>query len=78
MFKKYPSWWKDTGKPEDLLEANQLILDDIDTKVEAQVDSSCRLMGKISIKENTVIKPNTRIKGPVIIGPIVRLVQMFT
>ena len=65
---KIPSWWKDTGKPEDLLEANQLILDDLESKVEVKMDPSCRVMGKISIQENTVIKPNTRIKGPVIIG----------
>jgi glucose-1-phosphate thymidylyltransferase len=65
---KIPGWWKDTGKPEDLLEANQLILDDLESNVEVETDSSCRLMGKISIKKNTVIRPNTRIKGPVIIG----------
>jgi glucose-1-phosphate thymidylyltransferase len=65
---KIPGWWKDTGKPEDLLEANQLILDDVESKVEVQVDPSCRLVGKVSIMENTVIKPHTRLKGPIVIG----------
>jgi glucose-1-phosphate thymidylyltransferase len=65
---KIPGWWKDTGRPQDLLEANQLILDDIESKVDVGIDPSCHLMGKISIRENTVIKPNTRLKGPVIIG----------
>jgi glucose-1-phosphate thymidylyltransferase len=62
-------WWKDTGKPEDLLEANQLVLDDLQSKFEASItDRSCQIIGKVSVGKNTVIKPNTRIKGPVIIG----------
>ena len=62
-------WWKDTGKPEDLLEANQLVLDDLQSKFEGSItDRSCQIIGKVSVGKNTVIKPNTRIKGPVIIG----------
>lgn len=61
-------WWKDTGRPEDLLEANQLILDDLHSRFEGSIDASCRIIGKVSVGKNTVIKPNTMIKGPVIIG----------
>jgi glucose-1-phosphate thymidylyltransferase len=61
-------WWKDTGKPDDLLEANQLILDDISSSIDGFVDPSSQIIGKVSIGKNTVIKSNTRIKGPVIIG----------
>jgi glucose-1-phosphate thymidylyltransferase len=61
-------WWKDTGKPDDLLEANQLILDDIVAHNDGFVEPSSQLVGKVSIGKNTVIKSNTRIKGPVIIG----------
>jgi glucose-1-phosphate thymidylyltransferase len=65
---RIPSWWKDTGKPQDLLEANQLILDDIESRVETKIDPSCSIMGRISIGENTKIKPNTKLKGPIVIG----------
>jgi glucose-1-phosphate thymidylyltransferase len=62
-------WWKDTGKPEDLLEANQLILDDLQSRLEGCiVDASCRIIGKVSVGKDTVIKHNTVIKGPIIIG----------
>lgn len=60
-------WWKDTGKPEDLLEANQLVLDDLQSKCEGSIDKSCQIIGKVSIGQNSVIRPNTKIKGPVII-----------
>jgi glucose-1-phosphate thymidylyltransferase len=63
-------WWKDTGRPDDLLDANQFVLDDIEPKLEGVIidDLSCKIRGKVSIGKNTVINPNTQIKGPVIIG----------
>lgn len=61
-------WWKDTGKPDDLLEANQLVLDDLQPASEGVIDPSCYITGKVTIGKNTIIKCNTRIKGPVIIG----------
>src|ERR1051325_7318857 len=39
-------WWKDTGKPDDLLEANQLVLDDMLSNLEGTVDPSCYIIGK--------------------------------
>ena len=65
---KVSGWWKDTGKPEDLLEANQLVLDDLTPKRDINTPQSSQLTGKISISEGTVLKPNTRIRGPAIIG----------
>ena len=61
-------WWKDTGKPEDLLEANQLVLDDITPRLDGFLDESSQILGKVIIGRNTTIGPNTRVKGPVIIG----------
>lgn len=62
-------WWKDTGKPVDLLEANQFVLEDMEPTIDTFADDqSSQIIGKVSIGRNTVIKSNTRIKGPVIIG----------
>jgi glucose-1-phosphate thymidylyltransferase len=67
--RRIDGWWKDTGRPEDLLEANQLVLDDLQSNLEGCIiDASCRIIGKVSIGKNTIVKPNTVIKGPVIIG----------
>jgi len=59
-------WWKDTGKPEDILEANRLILDDISASNEGQINDS-HVIGRIIIKEGSLIERST-IKGPCIIG----------
>ena len=61
-------WWKDTGKPEDLLEANQLILDDITPRLDGVLHESSQVLGKVTIGKNTTIGSNTRVKGPAIIG----------
>lgn len=59
-------WWKDTGKPEDIFEANRLILDDITAKNDGQVDDSS-VMGRVIIEKETRIERSV-IKGPCIIG----------
>jgi glucose-1-phosphate thymidylyltransferase len=61
-------WWKDTGKPDDLLEANQLVLDDIESKSEGLIEEGCQIIGKVAIGKNSIIRSKARIKGPVTIG----------
>jgi glucose-1-phosphate thymidylyltransferase len=65
---KIEGWWKDTGKPDDLLEANQLLLDDIESLCLGKFDPSSQILGKVQIGRNTIIRNNSRIKGPTIIG----------
>lgn len=61
-------WWKDTGKPEDILEANHLVLDDLDTKNEGKIEDGAQLTGRVAVGKGTVIERGARIRGPVIIG----------
>jgi len=61
-------WWKDTGAPEDILESNRLVLDEMAPNVEGNVEEDAKLQGRISIGKGTVIKSGAAIRGPVIIG----------
>jgi glucose-1-phosphate thymidylyltransferase len=61
-------WWKDTGKPEDVLDANHLILDVLESENYGEVEDGAKISGRVSIGERTVIKANSVIRGPVIIG----------
>jgi len=72
---KVTGWWKDTGKPEDLLDANRLILDDL--KLDIRVETPGRIHGRVSIGEGSEIDENTVIKGPVIIGRNVRIQNSY-
>jgi glucose-1-phosphate thymidylyltransferase len=61
-------WWKDTGKPEDLLEANQLILEELESYNKGKIEDSTTITNRVGIGENTIIHGRTTIRGPVIIG----------
>ena len=60
-------WWKDTGKPSDLLEANQLILEGMAAKVKGSVDSASVIKGNIILDEGAKII-NSKVTGPAVIG----------
>jgi glucose-1-phosphate thymidylyltransferase len=61
-------WWLDTGKKDDLLEANRIILDTrLETLIEGQVDQSSQVVGRVRIAAGSKII-NSKIRGPVIIG----------
>lgn len=60
-------WWKDTGKPADLLEANRLILDAIATRIEGVVDAESDVAGRVIVEPGARIV-NSKVRGPVILG----------
>ena len=60
-------WWKDTGKLEDILEANRLILEGMVGKNEGDVDEASRISGNVVIEAGAVVR-NSIIRGPAIVG----------
>ena len=69
-------WWKDTGKLEDMLEANRLILDTLERRVEGTIDAHSRVEGKVVIEPGAVIERSV-IRGPAIIGRDARIVHAY-
>jgi glucose-1-phosphate thymidylyltransferase len=68
VYDRVTGWWKDTGTPEDILDANRFILDTIEHKVEGLIDANESLQGRLVIGRNTKISRNSIIRGPVSIG----------
>ena len=60
-------WWKDTGNLEAMLEANRLILDTLETRIEGDIDEESEVAGRVSIGKGTKIIQSS-IRGPAIIG----------
>ena len=65
---KVQGWWKDTGRPEDLLEANQLVLHELEPYNHGIVEDSATIGKNVCIGRDTVIHSRTTIRGPTIIG----------
>jgi glucose-1-phosphate thymidylyltransferase len=69
-------WWKDTGKLEDMLEANRLILDTMVRRIDGTVDAESRVEGKVVIEAGAIVERSV-IRGPVVIGPDARIVHAY-
>lgn len=69
-------WWKDTGRLEDLLEANRIILEDLAPRNDGFVDSRSKLIGNIVIEKGGEVI-NSTVRGPAIIGENSKVINSF-
>jgi glucose-1-phosphate thymidylyltransferase len=60
-------WWKDTGKLEDLLEANRMMLSGLSPRVDGDVDASSRLVGPVVVERGAKVSRSV-VRGPSIVG----------
>jgi glucose-1-phosphate thymidylyltransferase len=67
-------WWKDTGRLEDLLEANRLILDALEPRVEGRVDAESHVEGRVVVEPGAELIRSV-VRGPAIIGKGARVVN---
>ena len=68
-------WWKDTGRLDDMLEANRLVLDTIEPVVAGEmVDSTTH--GRVIIEAGARLERST-VRGPAIIGAGARLIDCY-
>ena len=69
-------WWKDTGNPQDILEANRQILDEFSGSIasSAKVDASSIITDQVVLEDGVELEA-TSIQGPAIIGRGTRLVN---
>jgi glucose-1-phosphate thymidylyltransferase len=58
-------WWKDTGQLADMLEANRLVLEEIDARLDGEIDGASRVEGRV------VLEPGAAVSGSVVRGPAV-------
>ena len=79
-YKVYPyihtGWWIDTGAPGDMLDANRLVLDELEPKVEGYVDRASKLIGKVTIQKGAEVIGSV-VRGPAIIGEETRIVNSY-
>src|SRR5688572_3965492 len=69
-------WWEDTGKPEDMLEANRLILETFERRLDGHIDAESRIEGKVVVEAGAVVERSV-IRGPAIIGRGARIIHAY-
>jgi glucose-1-phosphate thymidylyltransferase len=60
-------WWKDTGQLADMLEANRLILEEIETDLRGEIDDESRVEGRVVLEEGAKVQGSV-VRGPAVIG----------
>ncbi len=69
-------WWIDTGKLTPLLEANRLLLEKIELRIDGSVDAASTIDGRVIIEAGAVVT-NSTIRGPVAIASGARITDSF-
>ena len=60
-------WWKDTGQLADMLEANRLVLEELETKLEGEIDEESRVEGRVVVEAGATLTRSV-VRGPAVIG----------
>ena len=69
-------WWKDTGQLADMLEANRLVLEDVERRMDGNADSESRVEGRVAIEAGAKLERSV-VRGPAIIGAGARVVDSY-
>ena len=68
IYNKVSENWKDTGTPEDIIQANEIILRDLEPYFLGEKEEGVEVDGNIMVGKNSKIKKGVKLYGPVIIG----------
>jgi glucose-1-phosphate thymidylyltransferase len=60
-------WWKDTGQLADMLEANRLVLEELETRLDGEVDEDSRVEGRVVLEKGASLTRSV-VRGPAVIG----------
>jgi glucose-1-phosphate thymidylyltransferase len=69
-------WWKDTGRLEDMLEANRIVLDGLEARCEGSIQGNSKIIGKVVIEAGAEVVDSV-VRGPAVIGEGARVYNSY-
>jgi glucose-1-phosphate thymidylyltransferase len=60
-------WWKDTGQRADMIEANRLVLEEVEPRIDGEVSDDSKVEGRVVIESGAKISGSV-VRGPAVIG----------
>src|SRR5260221_4314997 len=72
----HTGWWIDTGRPDDMLTANDHVLEEVKPEIRGFVDSASSVDPRVTVEQGAEII-NSTIRGPAIIGEHARIVNCY-
>ena len=69
-------WWKDTGQLADMLEANRLVLEEIETRLDGEIDEDSRIEGRVVVEAGAEVSGSV-VRGPAVIGAGARIEDAY-
>lgn len=69
-------WWKDTGQLADMLEANRLVLEEIDARLDGEIDEASKVEGRVVVEAGAKVSGSV-VRGPAVIGAGARIEDAY-
>ncbi len=69
-------WWKDTGQLADMLEANRLVLEEIETSLGGEIDEDSKVEGRVVVEPGATVSASV-VRGPAVIGAGARIENAY-
>lgn len=60
--------WKDVGTPEDVVEANKILLEEIEPRIQGEIHQSAKVGAPVVLGEGSYVGPDATVHGPSVIG----------
>ncbi|GAA1308805.1 glucose-1-phosphate thymidylyltransferase [Planotetraspora silvatica] len=69
-------YWKDTGRVQDLLECNRIVLELVEQDIRGTVDGLTEITGRVSVEPGAVVE-NSVLRGPIVVGADTKILSSY-
>ncbi|MBB6351313.1 glucose-1-phosphate thymidylyltransferase [Nonomuraea muscovyensis] len=69
-------YWKDTGRLQDMLECNRIVLEQVEPEVHGTVDGLSEITGRVVVERGAVVE-NSVLRGPIVVGANAKIVSSY-